>query len=75
MKNDFAPLLGKTITKAHRARVKGKDDTGWLILVFSDGTRAVVEASYGGYTGESYDEYPTRIDLCAKRPKGLRRYV
>lgn len=30
-------------------------------MQFSDGTKATIVAFYGGYTGESEDEYPTGI--------------
>ena len=39
------------------------DDAAWLRLEFSDGTKCLIEASYGGYTGNSEDEYPVFIDV------------
>ena len=56
-------LIGKTITEAEIMKMPAYDDDGWLRLTFTDGTKAVIVASYGGYTGRSEDEYPTRIDI------------
>ena len=50
-------LIGKTITNVVKLAVANHDDEPALHLTFSDGTSYVIEASYGGYTGESEDEY------------------
>lgn len=59
----FKDLINKTIVDAKRKKLEHYDDTGFLELTFSDGTRATIVAGYGGYTSESEDEYPTRIDI------------
>jgi hypothetical protein len=58
---EFKDLIGKTITAATVKKLAKYDDEGFLELKFSDGTEAVIIASYSGYTGLSEDEYPTRI--------------
>jgi hypothetical protein len=59
----LSDLIGKTITSAKIKRLNGYDDTGFLELKFSDETQTTIVSEYGGYTGESYDEYPTQIVL------------
>lgn len=56
-------LIGKTIKAIQRKEVKGKDDDAWLELSFTDGTKILIVASFGGYTGESIDEYPVYVYL------------
>lgn len=56
-------LIGKLITSAEKMRKENHDDEGWLKLSFSDGTCCVVVAGYGGYTGDSEDEYPTYLTV------------
>lgn len=58
---EFKDLIGKTIIGATQKRLDRYDDEGYLELNFSDGTHAVIVASYGGYTGDSEEEYPTKI--------------
>lgn len=69
-------LIGKTITGAKIQQLIGYDDTGYLLLSFSDGTKAII---YGGfsdsYTGESIDEYPTRIGITDKGFEKLQNIV
>ena len=60
---EFKDLIGKTITAAAVKKLAKYDDEGFLELKFSDGTEAVIVASYGGYTGSSEDEYPTYIGI------------
>ena len=60
---EFKDLIGKTITAATVKKLAKYDDEGFLELKFSDGTEAVIVASYGGYTGSSEDEYPTYIGI------------
>ena len=57
----YKDLIGKTIENVSHKKLKGYDDEGYLEIKFTDGTIATVVASYGGYTGESEDEYPTYI--------------
>jgi len=56
-------ITGKTIARVTEMQKQGYDDTGWLKLDFTDGTHCVIWAGYGCYTGESEDEYPTRIGI------------
>lgn len=56
-------LIGKTIAAATEMRKDGYDDSGWLLLEFTDGTKRVIEAGYGGYTGGSEGEYPTYLRI------------
>ena len=58
---EYKDLIGKTIESVSHKKLKGYDDEGYLELKFTDGTIATVVASYGEYTGESEDEYPTYI--------------
>jgi hypothetical protein len=63
---DFKDLIGKTIVSATQKKLIKFDDDGFLELIFSDGTKAVIVAYYGGYTGHSEDEYPTGIAIYEK---------
>ena len=66
-------LVGKTIVKAKikklpistRSYDKGKeyDDKPILELEMSDGSKFIILACYGGYTGKSEDEYPAFITM------------
>ena len=56
-------LIGKTISSAQLMRKAAFDDTGYLELSFTDGTRCVIAAGYSSYTGESEGEYPTFLKL------------
>ena len=62
----FKDLIGKTITGVTKKKVVDCDDNGFLELKFSDGSTALIVASYGEWTGESEEEYPTRILICNK---------
>jgi len=57
----FNDLIGKTIAKATRYKLTKFDDEPILKLEFTDGTHCCVLATYGGYTGDSEDEYPAFI--------------
>lgn len=57
----FNEIIGKTITKADLYRLADYDDKPVLKLEFTDGTHCCVVATYGGYSGESEDEYPCFI--------------
>ena len=59
----FSDLSGKTIANAMQMKHPSCDDSGWLRLAFTDGSAFDIEACYGGYSGESVDEYPTLIFL------------
>ena len=65
--NKLDNLIGKTITKATVRGIAGYDDTPYLDLKFSDGTIATIIADYGGYTGDSEDEYQRFIDVTFKK--------
>ena len=60
---EFIDLVGKTIISAKQLRIDTTDDCGFLLLEFDDGTSCYVESFYGGFTGESDDEYPTGIRI------------
>jgi len=61
--NTFKTLEGKTIAKAELVRSATQDDIGCLRLDFTDETTLFLTASFGRYTGESVDEYPTILKL------------
>lgn len=62
MNKTFMGLVGKTIKRVTQMKLaSGEDDKGWLLFEFTDGTNTVITADYGGYTGNSMDEYPTMI--------------
>ena len=63
---EYNGLIGKTITAATQKKLVDYDDSGYLELQFSDGTKVIVVASYGSYTGGSYGEYPTGIFITDK---------
>jgi len=50
-------LIGKTIVSAKIRGMEGYDDKHFLDLEFSDKTKVTIKAYYGGYTGNSEDEY------------------
>ena len=54
---DIERLIGKTIKAVEPLGIKGHDDVPYLLIYFTDGSRAMMEGSYGGYTGKSEDEY------------------
>jgi hypothetical protein len=65
-------LIGKTIKKAEYQKIKkidedgniydaGYDDEPYLKLEMEDGNIFTIVADYGGYTGNSEDEYPRSI--------------
>ena len=58
---NFSDLVGKTITAATQKSYVGHDDSGFLLLEFSDNTSALIISTYGSYSGKSLDEYPTNI--------------
>ena len=60
---EFKDIVGKTIQAATHVKRPTNDDEGWLLLEFTDGSKCVVYSFYGGYTGESEDEYPTGISI------------
>jgi hypothetical protein len=70
MENLFNTLVGKTIKsliirKREEKQSDGEeyDDEPYLDIEFTDGQIIRIDATYGGYTGNSYDEYPVHIDL------------
>lgn len=56
-------LLGKTIKKVSKKRLHGYSDEGFLRFDFTDGSHAYIVASYGSYSKDAEDEYPTNIDV------------
>jgi len=56
-------LIGKTIATAEVSGMPGYDDTPYLTLTFEDNTSITIVADYGGYTGNSEDEYPRYISV------------
>lgn len=65
---EIKDLVGKTITASTVMKRANFDDEGWLKLEFTDGTVCVIVSSYGGYTGDSEDEYPTFISVSGDLP-------
>lgn len=63
---EFNDIAGKTIKSATHVKRPTNDDEGWLLLEFTDGSKCVVYSWYGGYTGDSEDEYPTKIGITDK---------
>ncbi len=59
-------LIGKTIIEATIKKLANHDDSGYLQLKFSDGSECLIISSYGMYTGDSADEYPTLISIVDK---------
>ena len=56
-------LTGKTIKSATKMKKPEYDDEGFLRIYFTDGTSCDIVAWYGGYSGDSEDEYPTDISV------------
>lgn len=54
-------MIGRTIEACSFRGIPGCDDVPFLDITFSDGSSVTIEASYGGYTGQSSDEYPALI--------------
>lgn len=64
LKMNFKDLIGKTIIDAKQKKHKEYDDKGYLELTFSDGSKVVIVGSYNGsWTGNSYNEFQTDIEL------------
>lgn len=62
----YKDIIGKTIASVTEMKKPQFDDEGWLRLEFTDGTACTIVSSYGGYTGNSEDEYPTFIGITDK---------
>ena len=56
-------LVGKTISHASRRKSSHYEDSGFLDLMFTDGTACTVHGTYGGYSSDAYDEYVELIEL------------
>ena len=56
-------LIGKTIKNAQQLKHRNWDDTGYILLEFTDDTKVLIESGYDEYTGESVGEYPTLIKV------------
>jgi hypothetical protein len=69
---ELKDLIGKTIVSAKRKKLVGYYDVGFLELQFSDNTQAVIVATYDcNWTGNSENEYPTRIFVNSKHNQEL----
>lgn len=68
-----AAIIGKTIAAVDYMRMPEHDDEAWMVISFTDGTQTCVVGSYGGYTGESEDEYPAYVGIAREMPPGLVR--
>ena len=53
--------IGKTISDIVAYGYKGYDDLPIVKITFTDNTDLILRATYGGYSGESIDEYPCFI--------------
>jgi hypothetical protein len=56
-------LVGKTISAIQKMKPVNYDDTGYLKIMFTDGSTCYIVAGYSSYTGQSEDEYPTTIGI------------
>ena len=61
MKTNFKYLIGKTIVDIDQMKLKEFDDDGFLKIKFNDDTEIVIVSTYGNYTSDSENEYPTSI--------------
>jgi hypothetical protein len=59
----FQDIVGKTIARATVYKFKTYDDEPFLKLEFTDDSHCFVIADYGGYTGDSEDEYIRTISI------------
>lgn len=57
----YKELIGKTIESIYRCKLREYDDTGYLMINFTDGTKVIIESGYSDWTGNSLYEYPTNI--------------
>ena len=60
---EYKNFEGKTIKTMIQRRHSKYDDDGYLDIEFTDGTKICIVAIYYGYTGRSYDEYPTGFEI------------
>ena len=63
MNEAYKQLIGKTIANVAFKKYDGYDDEPLFEIEFTDGTFVYIEATYGGYTGDSIDEYPAFITV------------
>ena len=61
--NDTKKLIGERIVKAKIKNIKNHDDTPYLFLTMESGIVFKIIANYGGYTGNSEDEYRRFIEV------------
>ena len=66
---NWTELIGKTIKSISRRGIEGCDDIPYFDIEFTDNTKYTFEADYGGYTGDSQDEYPRFIYLKRREVK------
>ena len=59
-------IIGKTIKSVTNLKRKDSDDSGYLLMEFTDNTDCVIVGAYGCNTGNSVDEYPTEITIMYK---------
>ena len=67
-------MIGKTIESVKKYGGKGVDDENLIVMTFTDGTSIEIWASYGGYTGQSEDEYPSFIGIETEDKEDLANY-
>lgn len=69
-------LIGKTIKTATQLRLKDLRDRGYLLLEFTDGTKAIIISDYSHWEGpEVFDEYPTFFNIKWNDEVDLSQYV
>lgn len=54
-------FIGKTIKNIVRWNMEGFDDENVLQIIFTDNTSIFFISDFGGYTGESKEEYPSFV--------------
>jgi len=59
----WSDLVGKTISEVTQMKMEGWDDRGFVEVKFTDGQKCIIESCYGGYSGNSEDEYPVYLNI------------
>jgi hypothetical protein len=68
-------LIGKTIESIYKCKLKDYDDTGYLHVTFTDGTKILIESTYGNWTSQSKEEYPTGIYISTATDEKMSKLV